>query len=62
MATRWRLDSCACVLTFEGLNGDIPVKPGVENDCGQHGKGLTPAKLFAAALAFNRASARLKIN
>lgn len=55
MATRWRLESCPCVVTYDGLNGDTPINPTVEHDCGAHGADLSPADHFAKVLAFNRA-------
>lgn len=63
MATRWRLETCACVLTYESLTADgDPVEPVVENDCGAHGRDLSPGEHFRKVLESCKALSRLALN
>ncbi len=60
MATRWRPDTCKCVLVYEGFDGDRPTGAVVEVDCGGHGKHKDPADHIEAVIKANRKAAKRK--
>lgn len=59
MATRWRPDTCDCVVVYDGFDPvtDKPLGLVIEEDCGMHGAGLKPEELFERMAAYNRAVA-----
>lgn len=62
MGTRWRPDTCACVLVYDGLEeSGRPINPVVEHDCGAHGKWEDAYVHFARVVAYNRAVGKLKL-
>ena len=59
MATRWGGAPCGCQVTFDTFEGEEPINPIVEVDCGRHGK-LAPAEHIKSVLAFSRAMGALE--
>lgn len=53
MGTRWRQPFCACVVTYDALDGDRPIGLVVEERCELHGH-LEPEEHFRTLLWWNR--------